>query len=298
MDLRELQIFLVVAQELHFGRAADRLGIAQPSISRQIKRLEGELGAPLLHRTTRSVELTAVGLHLLDRARSILGEIERTEAEIQQLRQGRAGRVAIGFVGTATYDLLPLVSRAIRHELPELDLEVHGERLTPSLLAAVAAGDLDLALVRNPLPSNNSQAIHLRTEPLIAVLPSDRAGPSQQEVALSDLRDLPFITHPSGHRSAMFGAVLDACRRAGFTPREVIEVGETSTLVAFVAAGLGVALVPDSVRSLRLDGVVYCRLSDVDVPTQLMLIARPNESAAARRVRDLIVRSILPVHGP
>ena len=292
MDLRELRTFLAVAEELHFGRAAERLSIAQPAVSQHIKRLETELGAPVLRRTTRTVELTEVGLHLIGRARSILGEVERAEAEIQQIRRGRAGRVAIGFVGTATYDLLPRVSRAIRHELPDLDLELHGERLTPSLLADVTANDLDLAVVRNPPPSSDFHALHLRTEPLIAVLPAEMAPPGQQNVALSELRQLPFVTHPSGYRSAMFNAVLEACRRVGFTPRDVIEVGETSTLVAFVAAGLGVALVPDSVRSLRLDGVTYCRLSDVEVPTQLMLVTRPNESAAVRNVRDLVVRSL------
>ena len=152
---------------------------------------------------------------------------------------------------------------------------------------------VDLAVVRNPELGNDFDAVHLRTEPLIAALPADLAGHGQHAVALKDLRTRTFVTHPSGYRSAMFSAVMDACRHAGFTPREVIEVRETSTLVAFVAAGLGVALIPASVRSLALDGVAYRRLSDVRIDTELKLVNRHGDlSAAASTVRDLIINQL------
>ncbi len=289
-DLRALRTFLVVTEERHFGRAAERLNIAQPAVSQQIKRLEKDLGAAVLRRTTRTVELTDVGRHLQARARMILMEVDRTEVEVQQIRRGRAGRVSIGFVGTATYDVLPQVSRRLRAELPEVDLEMHGEQLSPTLLQMLADRRVDLAVVRNPQPGNNFDAVHLRTEPLIVALPADVAGHEKHPVALKDLRDKTFVTHPSGYQSAMFGAVMDACHQAGFTPHEVIEVRETSTMVAFVAAGLGVALVPASVRSLALDGVSYRRLSDVHIDTELQLVNRREElSAAASTVRELII---------
>src|SRR6478735_3949900 len=262
-DLRALRTFLVVAEERHFGRAAERLNLAQPAVSQQI------------------------------RARMILLDVERTEAELQQIRNGRAGRVAIGFVGTATYDVLPRVSRRLRAELPDIELELHGEQLSPTLLEMLAERRVDLAVVRNPELGNDFDAVHLRTEPLIAALPADLAGHGQHAVALKDLRTRTFVTHPSGYRSAMFSAVMDACRHAGFTPREVIEVRETSTLVAFVAAGLGVALIPASVRSLALDGVAYRRLSDVRIDTELKLVNRHGDlSAAASTVRDLIINQL------
>jgi DNA-binding transcriptional LysR family regulator len=292
MDLALLRTFVVVAEELHFGRAASRLNLAQPAVSQQVKRLERQLGTPLLHRTTRSVELTDAGRHLEARARSILTDVERTEVEVQQIRRGRVGRVSIGFVGTATYDVLPQVSRRIRSELPDLELEVLGERLSPALIEALQDHRLDLALVRNPEPAPDLRAVHLRTEPLIAVLPVEQAGPGST-VRLADLSEFPFVTHPSGYRSAMFTAVLQACRQAGFLPKEVIEVGETSTLVAFVAAGLGVALVPESVRSLGLDGVAYRALADVTMPTELMLLTRAGEqSPAARSVAGIVTRTV------
>jgi DNA-binding transcriptional LysR family regulator len=290
MDLRALRTFLTVAEERHFGRAAARLNLAQPAVSQQVRRLEKDLGAPLLRRTTRTVELTNVGLLLQSRARMILMDIERTEAEIQQMRRGRAGKIAIGFVGTATYDVLPRVSRRLRDELPDIDLELHGEQLSPTLLEMLTERRVDLAVIRNSQPGNDFDAVHLRTEPLIAALPADLTGREQDTVALRDLRGRTFVTHPSGYRSAMFSAVMQACRQAGFTPAEVIEVRETSTLVAFVAAGLGVALVPASVRSLALEGVSYRRLSDVQVDSELQLVHRRGElSAAASTVRDLII---------
>jgi DNA-binding transcriptional LysR family regulator len=182
------------------------------------------------------------------------------------------------------------VSRRLRDQLPDIDLELHGEQLSPTLLEMLIERRIDLAVVRNTQPGNAFDTTHLRDEPLVAALPANFAGPDLPAVALKDLRGRTFVTHPSGPRSAMFNAVMGACRQAGFTPAEVTEVRETSTLVAFVAAGLGVALVPDSVRSLALDGVVYRRLSDVHVDTQLMLVNRRGDlSAAASTVRDLIL---------
>jgi DNA-binding transcriptional LysR family regulator len=289
-DLRALRTFLVVAEERHFGRAAARLNLAQPAVSQQIKRLERDLGTTVLLRSTRTVELTDAGAHLEARARTILMEVERTEAEVHQIRRGRAGKVAIGFVGTATYEILPRVSRRLRAELPDIDLELHGEQLSPTLLDMLTERRVDLAVVRNPEPGIDLDVVHLRTEPLIAALPADSVARDQDTVALKDMHRRTFVTHPSGYRSAMFSSVMQACRQAGFTPREVIEVRETSTLVAFVAAGLGVALVPASVRSLALDGVAYRPLSDVHVDTHLQLVTRHGElSAAASTVRGLII---------
>jgi DNA-binding transcriptional LysR family regulator len=290
MDLQALRTFLVVAEERHFGRAAARLHLAQPAVSQQIKRLESDLGAPVLRRTTRMVELTEVGVHLRARARVILAEVERTEADVLRIKAGRAGKVSIGFVGTATYDALPRVSRRLGAELPGIDLELIGEQLTPTLLEMLAERRIDLAVVRNPAPSNDFDSVHLRNEPLIAALPADEPAALPESVALTDLRRRTFITHPSGFRSAMFGAVLEACRQAGFIPHEVIEVRETSTLVAFVAAGLGVALIPASVRALALEGVAYRPLSDVRVDTELKLLNRRGEiSSAGSTVRELII---------
>ena len=134
MDLVALRSFVTVVEEASFSRAAERLHVAQPAVSQQVRRLERQLGAALLRRSTRRVDLTPAGERLLPRARSILADVERAAAEVGLVEGGLAGRVAVGFVGTATYDLLPRVARTVRAQLPEVELELHGERLSPALV--------------------------------------------------------------------------------------------------------------------------------------------------------------------
>ena len=280
MNLQDLRTFVAIVELGGFGRAAEALHAAQPAVSQQVKRLERQLGATVLRRSTRRVELTAAGAQLLRRARSILAEVDRAEDEVRLIEAGRAGRVALGFVGTATYDLMPWVARRVRQHLPDVELDLHGERLSPALVAALLARELDVVAIRDPDPDPALRVRHLRSERLVAVLPVDHPAAGEDEVALVDLRGETFVTHPSGHRSVIFAAVMDACRLAGFLPTEVVEVRETAALVAFVAAGTGVALVPEPVRSLALDGVVFRPLSDVDQRTDLVLATRADETSA------------------
>ena len=289
MELRDLRAFVTVAETGGFGRAAHELHLAQPAVSQQVKRLERQVGAPLLRRTTRRVELTGAGEQLLRRARSILAEVARAENEVRLLESGYSGRVAVGFVGTATYDLLPRVARTVRERLPGVDLELHGEQLSPALVEGLLERRLDVVVMRDPHPDPTLRVRRLRSERLIAVLPADHALAAGERVALADLRGESFVTHPSGHRSVMYDAAMQACRRAGFLPGEVVEVRETATLVAFVAAGAGVALVPEPVRSLALEGVAFRPLSDVEHRTELVLGTRTEEtSPAVRGVAALI----------
>lgn len=280
MNLQDLRTFVAIAELGGFGRAAEALHVAQPAVSQQVKRLERQLGATVLRRSTRRVELTPAGEQLLRRARSILAEVERAEDEVRLLQAGRAGRVAIGFVGTATYDLMPRVARRVRQHLPDVDLDLHGEQLSPALVAALLGRELDVVAIRDPDPDPALAVRHLRSERLVAVLPADHDAAAGDAVALADLRGESFVTHPSGHRSVMFAAVTEACRRAGFWPTELVEVRETAALVAFVAGGAGVALVPEPVRSLALEGVVFRPLSDVEQRTDLVLATRADETSA------------------
>ena len=281
MDLVALRSFVAVVEERNFSRAAERLHLAQPAVSQQVRRLERDLGAALLQRSTRRVELTPAGERLLPRARSILADVGRAAAEVGLVEAGLAGRVAVGFVGTATYDLLPRVARTVRTQLPEVELELHGERLSPALVKELIARRLDVAVMRDPDPDPSLTVRPLRSERLVAALPADHVLASGNSVKLAALRDSPFVTHPSDHRSVMYDAVMQACRGVGFLPDEVVEVRETATLVAFVAAGMGVALVPEPVRSLAVEGVVFRDLADVDHRTELVLATRVDETTAA-----------------
>lgn len=287
MELRRIQYFVAVAEEAHFGRAAERLRMAQPPLSQQIKALEAEMGVELFHRTTRKVELTAAGERFLQRARDILASVDDAVAEAAQVADGMLGRIAIGFTGSATYDLLPSLVRVLRADLPGIELDIHGEMLTPNQVAALTDGSLDLGLLRPPVRSAAIEVQVLRREPLIAVLPAHHELASGDRVRLSDLRDDPFITYPSHNRSVVYEAVIDACQRAGFVPRHAHEVAETSTLVSFVAAGLGVALVPASVQHLRITGATYLPLAGTTLEVELALATRAGEtSPLVARVRD------------
>ncbi|TNM70464.1 LysR family transcriptional regulator [Streptomyces sp. NP160] len=288
METRLLRSFVVLAEEQHFGRAAARLHVAQPALSQQLKSLEQQVGARLLERTTRRVELTAAGRLLQERARGVLAALDRTAADLALVAAGRAGRVRLGFVGTATYELLPSVARRVRSELPEVELELHGEQLAPALLDSVVADDLDLAVLRPAGPPPAGLVVQeLRREPLLVALPAGHRLAGQERVGLAELAGEPLVAHPGGRRSTLQPLVLDACRAAGFEP-EVIEVGETGTLVALVAAGLGFGLVPEAVRALRLDGVVHRPLAGAPVEVPLALVHREGPSALVQRVAEAV----------
>lgn len=295
MDLVGLRAFVTVAELASFSRAAEQLHLAQPAVSQQVKRLERHLGSELLRRSSRRVELTDAGAALLPRARSILAEVGRAELEVHRLEEGLAGRVAVGFVGTATYDLLPRVARSVRAQLPDVELELYGEQLTPALVEGLLMRQLDIAVIRDPEPDLSLTIRPLRSERLVAALPADHPAAGSEEVALASLGDSAFVTHPSGHRSVMYEAVMQACRQVGFRPREMVEVRETATLVTFVAAGIGVALVPEPVRSLVVEGVAYRSLTDVDLYSDLVVATRSEEaSATVMHVADVVAASTQP----
>ncbi|SDE06697.1 LysR substrate-binding domain-containing protein [Nocardioides lianchengensis] len=288
MEIRHLRAFVVLAEERHFGRAAARLHVAQPALSQQLRRLEDELGVTLLDRSTRRVDLTEAGRLLRDRALRLIADVDRTTGDLAALATGLAGTVRLGFVGTATYDVLPPVARRVRAELPDVRLELHGELLGPALLDALVAGELDLAVLRPGSSTPDGVVVReLRREPLVAVLPAHHPLADAPAVSVADLASEPLVTHPSGHRSSMQPRVLEVYRQAGLEP-ELVEVGETGTLVVFVAAGLGVGLVPASVRALRLDGVAYVPLAGEPELVPLALAHRSSPGVAVARVAALV----------
>ncbi|WP_404386417.1 LysR substrate-binding domain-containing protein [Knoellia locipacati] len=277
MELRHLRYYVAVAEELHFGRAAQRLHMAQPPLSQQIKQLEAEIGVVLLNRSTRRVELTPAGERFLDRARAILADVDHAGDEAQRVAAGEVGRVALGLIGSATYDLLPTIVPALRKACPDIVLDLRGELLTPAQEEGLRDGTLDICILRPPVRDPGLRVRVLRQEPLIAVLPAAHPLAERDGIRLEDLRDEPFITYPSRHRSVLHDATFDACQRAGFVPKVVQEVSETSTLVVFVAAGLGVALVPEPVRHLTITGAVYRPLVGEPSFVELAVATRGDE---------------------
>jgi len=292
VELRHLRYFVAVAEERHFGRAAERLHMAQPPLSQQIRQLEAELGVTLLHRTTRRVELTDAGSAYLDRARGILAAVDEAGAEAQLVDQGLVGRLRIGCVGSATYSLLPALARALREELPGIDVAFRGEMLVPDQVAALLGGDIDLALLRPPVDEPGLELQPLRRDRLIVAVPDGHPLAARRRVRVADLRDEDLVVHPAHGRSVMHGLVESLCREAGFRPRIRHEVAETSTMVTFVAAGLGVAVVPEPVATLGVPGATYRPLSPAGTTVELATATRAGElTASLSRAIDVLRRT-------
>jgi DNA-binding transcriptional LysR family regulator len=293
MELRHLRYFVAVAEERHFGRAAARLHIAQPPLSQQIRRLEAEFGEPLLYRTTRSVELSPAGEVLLERAREILASVDIAIEDAHGASRGEYGRLAIGFTGSSTYAMLPALAAALRQELPQVRLDLRGELLTPAQVTRLIDGTLDLGLLRPPVHERDLSTEILHAEPLVAVLPQTHPLAQADAVPLEQLKDEPFVTYPSHFRSVLHNAVEDACAAHGFKPRAAHEVAETATLVSFVAAGLGVSLVPASVRNMTVRGAVYRPLAQDTTQVQLAAAWRTDDQRPVlTRALDVIRRTL------
>ncbi len=293
MDLRHLRYFVAVAEERHFGRAAARLQMAQPPLSQQIRNLEDDLGVQLLRRTTRRVDLTEAGAAYLVQAREILASVEEAGHQARQVAAGSVGRLAIGCVGSATYSLLPALARALTEELPGIDFAFRGEMLVPAQVRSLREGEIDIALLRPPVADPAITVHFLRTERLVVALPAEHPLAGQPTLAMADLRDQPFIVHSGRRDSVMFDSVVKLCRAAGVEPTIRHEVDETSTLITLVAGGLGVAVVPEPVRALQLDGVVYRPLTDPGAVTSLAVAhladrTEPHVKRAVQAIQSLV----------
>ncbi len=260
MELRHLRYFVAVAEQRHFGRAAERLHMAQPPLSQQIRQLEAELGVTLLSRTTRRVDLTPAGAAYLERARDILAAVDAAADEVGRVAAGRTGRLAIGCVGSATYSLLPALARTLRAELPDVDFGFQGEMLSPDQAAALRDGTLDLALMRRIEDSGGLTIGEIRRDRLLVAVPKGHRFAARRRLRLADLDGEDLVVHVGGGRSAMNATVLQLFESVGLEARVAHEVGETSTLVTFVAAGLGLALVPEPTAALAVPGIVYVPL--------------------------------------
>lgn len=255
--LRQLRYFVTVAEERHFGRAAERLHMAQPPLSQQIRRLEAEVGVELFTRTTRRVDLTEAGAAYLLRARAILGSVDDAAEEARRVAAGVVGHLAIGCVGSATYSLLPTLSRRLADELPGVDFAFRGEMLVADQVDALREGTIDVALLRPPVLDRTLTVTPLREERLVVAVPDDHPLATRARIRLNDLATTDLIIHSAARRSAMYGVVQGLLTEAGITPHIRHEVGETSTLITLVAGGLGVAVVPEPVTALPLAGVAY-----------------------------------------
>ena len=278
LDLRKLRYFLTVAEELHFGRAALRLHLAQPPLTRQISALEAELGFKLFDRTSRTVTLTAQGRSFQPYARGVLEQVELAQVIATKLAAGTAGQLALGYVSSiALSDLFSQAIQAFAQRFPDVQLTLV-ECASGSLGAQVADGRLDIGLSRL-LPQNDAvQALSLGEERLVAAVSSDSPLASQAEISLARLSAFPLILFPADYGSGLNQSIEQLYRHHG-VPLYAGQTGrQITSIIALVAAGQGVALVPACTQSLMNKGVTYRPLVEVDARAKLLVLTRKEES--------------------
>ncbi|WAZ26159.1 LysR family transcriptional regulator [Streptomyces cinnabarinus] len=278
LPLPQLHAFVVLAEELHFGHAAARLGIAQPPLSQQIRRLEDKVGHSLFSRGPGRVALTPVGRELLPAARRALGDLADGLAAARAVGGGSSGRLRIGFAASLALTVLPSLLRDFRQRFPGVRLDIR-EMTTAPQIAALHDRSIDIGLLREPSEAENPD-LDFRTvlsEPYVAVLPSAHPLTGQRTVQLTDLSDSPFVLLPREVGPGLYDRILGLCAAAGFVPRVVQDAVEWQTVCALVETGLGVSLAPASIRRIRLKGVAFRRISPGAARTRVAVAWRGND---------------------
>ncbi|MGN5631522.1 LysR family transcriptional regulator [Streptomyces sp. AC154] len=294
MELRHLSAFVAVAEELHFGRAAKRLQMAQPPLSQQIRQLEKELGVQLFERNTRSVRLTGAGESFLQPVRTVLDGLDVAVRAAKAAGRGEYGRVSIGFAGASSHETLPRLTRAVRAAHPGIELVMRGQTYANVALARVADGSLDLGFVRLPVTQPGVAHRVIDQEELVCALPSDHPLAARDSVSIEALAGEPFVSFPANTGSTVRDAMVGACEAAGFNPRVVQEAPDSYTIMALVAAGVGVTLTVTSVQHIQQNGLVYRPLAGPPIRRQAALAWRAENPSAALRAVLAVAEEALP----
>lgn len=286
MDVRWMKAFIAVAEELNFGRAAQRLHLAQPAVTAQIASLEKYLGVKVFDRNNRGVRLTDAGAAFLDPCRTALRAIDAAAMRARNSGTGEHGRLRIGFnVGFSIDPLVPL-TRAVRGRYPHLDLEIDIPRLNTDIVRLVQSEDLQFGLVGGPLTGEGVAQRLVAMARLCAVVPRDHPLAELTEVSVSRLRDQPFVLATSGPGTLRY-QVERACEQSGFLPSEVTDVPDVSGVLALVAAGVGIGFTMSTSRVLQPSGLVMVPLIEPDHVETLLIWKAGRETGSLRNVLQL-----------
>lgn len=256
-ELSQLRCFAAVAEELHFGRAALRLHMTQPPLSRQVQLLEQRLGVTLLERTSRSVRLTSAGRSFLADARQILRLAESATLAVRRAARGESGSVTIGFTAASGYGVMPGMIARCRARVPDVEINLK-EMVTMEQVEALAAGGLDLALLRPHTSLEEFDSVRLIREPLVVALPSPHPlAHARRDPGISDLEGTPFVMYSPIEARYFHDLVAGAFTAAGVKPEYTQYTSQIHSMIALVAAGIGAALVPEAATSLHFEGVIF-----------------------------------------
>lgn len=256
MELRHLRYFLAVATELHFGRAAEKLHISQPPLTKQIQDLEAELGFDLFKRTKRSVVLTLAGQTFLNEVDRILQQLDRAIDIGSKTSRGELGQISIGFVGSATYNVLPVMLQQFRDRYPDVHIELH-ELTTDRQLIWLREGRIDVGLIRPPMIERDFNSQVIFQESVVVALPTCHHLAMTASIDLTALATEPFILFPRELAPGLYDPIIAICQAAGFSPLVVQECIQMQTIVSLVSANMGVSILPESIQEAQRQGVVY-----------------------------------------
>jgi DNA-binding transcriptional LysR family regulator len=271
MNLRRLELFVAVAEELHFNRAAERLHMAQPPLSQQIRKLEEECKMQLFLRNSRNVQLTAEGALVLKHARKLLNQHEAMTAALHQARSGEIARLRLGFVSSAAISVLPPLVRELRSQWPGIDLELR-EETTDTQIELISTGALDAGLAREVRSVQGLSSTLLQNERLVLALATDHPLANRASVALAELKGEKFIAFPREQISRLFDHIAALLHAANVDFEVTQEALQFPTILGLVAAHLGIAIVPRSLRAFTIPGIAYLNIDDANAISRVSLI--------------------------
>ncbi len=276
LELRHLRYFVAVAEELHFGRAAERLHMAQPPLSQQIRKLEEILGYSLFQRTSRVVRLTSAGELFLDRTRRTLRKVEDDLEEARSVGRGGVGFLKVGFIGSGMLTPLPALLGRYRSRYPSVNLALN-EFYSSGVIHALQQGTVDVGFLRDGGPLEGLEVEQLFSEPFVAVLPTQHRLAGHRTVSAAALRDEPFVLFPPVVGRVAYDKTVSLCREHGFRPHVVQEAPQLLTIARLVEAGLGVTILPKCVEQIAPSGVVCRRIRGTRVKSDIELAYRTGE---------------------
>jgi DNA-binding transcriptional LysR family regulator len=292
MELRHLRYFTAVATELHFGRAAEKLHIAQPPLSKQIQDLEAELGFELFTRTKRSVTLTPAGQAFLVEVAQIFQQLNKAIEIGRKTSRGELGQISIGFVGSATYHILPVILQQFRDKYPHVQIELH-ELTTDRQLIWLREGRIDIGLIRPPIIDVDFGSQIIFQESLVVALPSNHHLAKLNTIQLSSLATEPFILFPRQLAPGLYDPIIAICQAAGFSPQVVQECIQMQTIVSLVSANMGVSILPESIQEAQRQGVVYRPLAaslGIEKLATIAIVWRLNDdSPTIQRLLEIVL---------
>jgi DNA-binding transcriptional LysR family regulator len=276
IELRHIRYFVAVAEELHFGRAAKRLHLAQPPLSQQIRRLEEILGYPLFIRTSRQVKLTSAGETFLDRARSTLRKVHDDMEVVRSAGRGELGFLTVGFIGSSMLTALPAMLGEYRRRHPKLNLQLR-EGYTARVVEALIEGTVDAGFLRDAGPTESLEVETLFSEPFVAVLPKHHALAKRSGFLARQLRDEPFVLFSATVGGRAYDKTIAVCEEHGFRPRVVQEAPQWLTILRLVGAGLGVTIAPACVERIAAPDVVCRPLRKTTIQSDIELAYRTGD---------------------